>query len=89
MSHLKKQIKAVERDLETQNRAIKEQQALLIHYVCSKQLMIVGLVGSFFTGFLLARKKSPTQLVRLALRLALKAEKLYLNLKLFFPLIKP
>lgn len=89
MGNLKKQIKAVERDLATQNRIIREQQTLLIHYVCTKQLLIIGLLGSFFTGFLLARKKTPTQLVRLALRLALKAEKLYLNLKLFFPLIKP
>lgn len=77
MSRLTQQIKAVERDLDKNNRIIRHQEAQLLHYICAKQLLIIGLIGSFFVGYFFARKKTMAQLIKLTLRLVGKIEKLY------------
>lgn len=88
MSRLKQQIKAVEKNIQKNNRIIRQSEAELAQYIFNQQFLVLGLLGSFFTGYFLARKKTVPHLIRLSLRLALKAERFYSQMNVILPLIK-
>lgn len=84
MSKLRKQINKTVSDIHRDNNIIKRQQNVLLKIIGRGRFMVFGLITSFVMGYLFARKKTLTQLMRAAIFIPLKFKRMYSSVKFLF-----
>lgn len=84
MKQLQKEIARLEREIEANNEYINTEYSMLKNSVHNPTFILsIGIVSCFVLGFVIAREKKPTKIMKRLINMASTTNNMYKNIKPF------